>query len=169
MKVKMLFVLVILLGLFFQCEKNPSESKNEIEILVIEVSNSSFDGGYPGVWFSPSTGEIVAGGNENEDNIDTPPDENMFWIEPRDPEFANGYYEDQDIYGIKFIGIGTNYFEETTNSESGGFVSDLFQVGSFEINSVFYIRTEYGDCVIQILDWDQNDNYLKFKWKEIEK
>lgn len=148
---------------FWGCDKNPTDSDTQNENdKIIEISNDSFDE-YPAVWFSPTTGEIVAVVNE------TPPETKyIYWIEPNDPEFQTWIYdENQDIYGIKLVGIGDSYFKNTTTSSSGGFNTDLFHVGTFETNGVFYIRTDNGDCLIQIIDWKPNENYLKFKWKNL--
>jgi len=170
MKTKIILIALILgMVTFYGCENGTEpEDDTGVEILTIEISNSSFNDLYPAVWFSPSTGEIVAVGDPNDPNAETPPETKYhFWIEPNDPEFAAFDYEDQDIYGVKFIGNGSNYFDVTETSGDGGFISDLLDTGSLEMDNVFYIRTQEGDCLIQILDLQQSENYLKFKWKKL--
>lgn len=150
-----MIVIVLFLGLFalWGCNNSPET--------IIEISNDSFSN-YPAVWFSPSTGEIVAVESE------VPPDDKyVYWIEPRDPEFSSLSYSDNNSYGIKFVGIGSEYFNETTSSQKSGFSSDLFDVGTFDTDSVFFIRTDNVSCLIQIVDWQPAKNYLKFKWKKL--
>ena len=138
----------------------------EGEILTIEVSNNAF-GEYPAVWFSPSTGDIVAVEDE------TPPESKyIYWIEPNDPEFSAFLYgKDQDALGIKFIGIGEDFFQNTTSTSDSGFSRSLANAQSegneLATNSVYFLRDDGTDCIIQILDWRQSENYLKFKWKKL--
>jgi hypothetical protein len=142
---------------------NPTESDAQDDNnKIIEISMESYNQ-YGAVWFSPTTGEIVGIVGFSE----TPPETKfIYWIEPSDPEFQTWLYdESQDTYGIKFVGIGDSYFDSTTTSSSDGFAPDLFEVGTFETNSVFFFRAENGDCLIQIIDWQQDEAYLKFKWR----
>jgi antitoxin component YwqK of YwqJK toxin-antitoxin module len=142
-------------------EKCWDEDGNEYgcdESLTVEISSSSYDT-YPAVWFSPSTGEIIAVETE------TPPETKYrFWIEPRDPEFNSRL---KDTYGVKYIGNGSNYFDDTESIVNIGFSADLLDTGSLEVNNVFYFRTPEGDCLIQILNFQESENYLKFKWKKV--
>ena len=142
-------------------EKCWDEDGNEYgcdESLTVEISSSSYDT-YPAVWFSPSTGEIIAVETE------TPPETKYrFWIEPNDPEFNSRL---KDTYGVKYIGNGSNYFDDTESIVNIGFSADLLDTGSLEVNNVFYFRTPEGDCLIQILNFQESENYLKFKWKKV--
>ncbi|NQT98137.1 MAG: hypothetical protein HQ562_10390 [Candidatus Marinimicrobia bacterium] len=162
MKVRTLIIINLIIGLlsFYGCDINSTDSNNS-DIKVIEITDDLNYVDDSAVWFSPSTGEIVETGNG-----EIPPaPKYTYWVDPGDPEFSTRIdTEEEGIYGIIFIGIGSNYFEETTSTESGGFNENLFSVGSFETNSVFFIREENVDCLIQILDWEQSENYLKFKW-----
>jgi len=154
-------VLTIIIG-FIGCEEAEEDPKN-INIKTIVVSSAVYSG-YPAVWFCPSTGEIAP-----ITNGETPPEEKYkYWIEPRDPEFqAHLDSSEQDESGSKFIGIGENYFDEAATTQNGGFNQNLLAVGTFEANSVFYIRDGDADCLIMILEWIQDDSYLKFEWMKL--
>ncbi|MBC8197034.1 MAG: hypothetical protein H8E60_04015 [Candidatus Marinimicrobia bacterium] len=165
---KKITIIPLILGLvtFWGCEDNSTGSENNDDILTIEVSNNAF-GEYPAVWFSPSTGDIVAVEDE------TPPESKyIYWIEPNDPEFATWLYgEDQDALGVKFIGIGEDFFQNTTSTSDSGFSQSLVNAqaegNELATNSVYFLRDYDADCIIQILDWRQSEYYLKFKWKKL--
>lgn len=132
--------------------------KQQDQIITID-SSAYID--YPAVWFSPSTGEIVA----FEDGT-SPAAEYEFWVEPRDPEFAildeSG---DSGAYGILFIGTGSEIFKNTTSIVEDGYDSGEY---SLEENGVYLIHTETGDCVIHIIKLSSHDNYMRFWWKSLE-
>ncbi len=163
----------ILLLISFGCIENNGggsgsstvNNTNSSIIKIIEISNSSFKG-YPSVWFSPSTGEITP-----VENGEIPPaSKYAFWIEPGDPEFSiSELYNENDLeyYGIKYLGNGSKFFENTTSPPSGKFDDSINDIDNYAADSVFYISTKDGDCLIQIIAWGKDTNYLKFKWKKI--
>ena len=155
---KRLLLIVLPLLLMIGCDDKKDDAT---EILVIEISDESYDT-YPAVWFSPSTGEIIAVETE------TPPETKYrFWVEPNDPEFQSMSYDSIGANGVQFIGTGSNYFDENPTNENGNFYSNLLDCGSLEFNNVFYIKTEEGNCLIKIISLRSDDNYLKFKWRAV--
>ena len=165
MKKLVLFIIVLT---FWGCDDNSTGSDDGNGIVTIEITEDSFLPGSPSVWFSPSTGEITGTGES-----ETPPEEKyIYWIEPQDPEFATWLYgENQDTLGSKFIGTGDNFFQNTTSTSNNGFSQSIVNPESegaaFSLNSVYFLRDYDADCLIQIIDWQQTEHYLKFKWKKL--
>lgn len=74
---------------------------------IIEITADSYNIGYPAVWFSPYTGEIMPVGNPDDPDVENPPsNEFVFWIEPGDPEFSN--LQNSDVK-IAYFGYKANY------------------------------------------------------------
>ena len=172
------YLLPILLIAFWSCEEDNDEPQSDT--LVIEVNEETGGSIDPMVFFSPSTGEIIAATSD-----DRPEEKFIYFIQPSDPEFQNLDYghcndseeaneECEDCYdnGIKFAGQGDNYFEETTISSDGCLKSNLKNVGADTLatNNVYFIKEGNDSCLIQILDWVQYEPSpsLTFKWKKLE-
>ena len=157
---------------------------------------------YGVVWFSPSTGEIAPykPPSPNGAYLDygRPNSSYIIWIEPGDSEFSifkKFQFDKGSSYGIQYVGDGESIFNNSDNiSLTNSWKNDLIEdnssgpkkyqnTGSFkklaENNSVFYISTPEGDCVIMIMDyygiWPEGESKngptrtynLRFKWKEI--
>lgn len=150
-------LMLLLIFVVFGCEDDPE--KVDIEPKTIEISNSVYGDQYPAVWFSPSTGEYVPVGDPDDPNIETPPETKFrFWLEPRDPEFCDFTAKST----VLLVGNGPSYFtDQVTKSDN----RPSYCVESIEIDNVFYFTTPDGDCFIQIVEYDQLNNYLKFLWK----
>ena len=185
------YLLPILLITFWSCEEDNEEPQSDT--LVIEVNEETGGNIDPYVFFSPSTGEIIAATSD-----DRPEEKYIYFIQPSDPEFQNldygkcfEYFNGEpcpecdickDCYqnGMKFIGNGTNYFEETTISSGGCLKNNLLYVGldtipsssdySIIVDNVYFIKEGNDSCLIQILDWVQYEPSpsLTFKWKKLE-
>ena len=39
--------------------------------------------------------------------------------------------------------------------------------GDFKNGNVFYIKTKYGDCLIEIIQFDESEDLLVFNWRKI--
>lgn len=162
-KFKLCFLVFILTGILISCEKSDDGSS---EIKIIEISTSSFNGGYPAVWFNSTSCIIQPVGAEPDESYSHTSDY-KFWIEPNDPEFT---YLDRDNIGnngIKLIGSGDNSFNSTIMNAQMEEFSYNIQENDFVVSNVFYIRAPKGDCVIQITEFNQTDSVLKFKWKSL--
>ena len=172
------YLLPILLIAFWSCEDSNDEPQSDT--LVIEVNEETGGSIEPMVFFSPSTGEIIAATSD-----DRPEEKYIYFIQPNDPEFQNLDYvqcndepeqneECEDCYdnGIKFAGQGDSYFQETTISSDGCLKSNLLNVGADPLatNNVYFIKEGNDYCLIQILDWVQYEPSpsLTFKWKKLE-
>ena len=171
--------LLLFIGLaFFSCEEDNDELQSDT--LVIEVNEETGGSIEPVVFFSPSTGEIIAATSD-----DRPEKKYIYFIQPNDPEFQNLDYsqcndepelneECEDCYdnGIKFAGQGDSYFQETTISGDGCLKYNLLNVGADTLatNNVYFIKEGNDSCLIQILDWVQYEPSpsLTFKWKKLE-
>ena len=173
--------LLLFIGLaFFSCEEDNDELQSDT--LVIEVNEETGGSIDPMVFFSPSTGEIVAATSD-----DRPEQKYIYFIQPSDAEFQNLDYgqcdddgetsqdvECKDCYenGIKFVGQGDSYFQETTISSDGCLKYNLLEVDADTLatNNVYFIKEGNDSCLIQILDWVQYEPSpsLTFKWKKLE-
>jgi len=189
-------------------ERNERQSHDQkaenisLEGTLIDINQDSYDESYSAVWFSPSTGEITPVIIEEKDNgrekLKIPESKFIFWIEPGDPEFqiTREYrFEKDSKYGLQYIGEGINLFNSSesiklnlnwqnnllSKEESSGpvqYSKSEVLVEMAKNNSIFYIRTPEGDCLIMITDfspiysngrksgptreWD-----LAFQWKKI--
>ena len=172
------YLFIILLVGFWSCEEDKDEPQSDtLVIKVNEETGGSFD---PVVFFSPSTGEIIAATSD-----DRPEEKYIYFIQPNDPEFQNldysqcndepeQYEECEDCYdnGIKFAGQGDSYFQETTISGDGCLKYNLLKVDADTLatNNVYFIKEGNDSCLIQILDWVQYEPSpsLIFQWKKLE-
>jgi len=173
------YLLPILLIAFWSCEEDNDEPQSDT--LVIEVNEETGGSIDPMVFFSPSTGEIIAATSD-----DRPEEKYIYFIQPSDREFQNLDYsqcddgrtsedvECKDCYenGIKFAGQGDSYFQETTISGDGCLKYNLLEVDADTLatNNVYFIKEGNDSCLIQILDWVQYEPSpsLTFKWKKLE-
>ena len=175
-KTKGLLFIILAIAIIFvnACDKSPTESDNgnDDNIKIIEISDNLNYADDHAVWFSPSTGEIVV----FDGNGDEPPEEKyIYWIAPSDPEFETWLYgNNQDTFGLKLIGIGNEFFVSSITTEDGGFdpilvnPEDPNAVEQIpEANSVYFVRAENSDCLIQFIEWDYENDYLKFRWLEL--
>jgi len=157
---KINFIIIIILMFLLSSCSDESIGPDNIDYDIIEISGESFQGDNS-VWYSPSTGEITPTSNG-----EIPPHPRFrFWIEPDDPEFQNWNYYGQDVYGVKFVGNGSDLFEDPGAIDDIGFSANVLDTGSLETNDVYFFRTEEGDSIIQILECNWDLWYLKFKWR----
>ena len=127
----------------------------------IKISKDSFLD-YPAVWFSPSTGEIRPVKDESPPN-----DRFIFFIEPRDPEFSPIGETKILVVGLQLIGNGSSYFSATGFSNTIETNKQALNRGDFKNGNVFYIKTNYGDCLIEIIQFDESEDLLVFNWRKI--
>ena len=161
--------------IFSGCDDSPSSS-NKSGVKTIEITADLNYVDDMAVWFSPTTGDmVVTGDGEIPDGADAelPPDPKYtYWIDPGDPEFSRIHASPQENYGIAYLSMSVESFNGITTTaqaleQAGAFSNDLFDVGRFETNHVFYLREEDGDGMIQIISWDQEAHYLSFRWKAL--
>jgi|GEM_PF-1791634 len=159
-QLKSYIILFVLTCLVSSCDKPDDNSTYKH----IEISTSSFEGGYPAVWFNSTSGIIKPVGAEPVVHYSGTSDF-KFWIEPRDPEFTYQVDEVPGTNGIKLIGSGDEVFNSTQKSGQIIGLARYIQEADFVLSNVFYIRVGNGDCVIQITDFNQTNSVLEFKWK----
>ena len=166
----------------------------------------------PAVLFDPASGEITPIQFEGPDQFHTDSSPNYtIWIEPSDPEFefrGKFAYPDNSEYGIQLMGTGEDLFNQINTREEANNKglnkerwnnelyeawklgnSDFSKRFSYALEKIaedktsFYISTERGDCLIQILEFvpilregqDRDSGprprawTLTFDWKSIEK
>jgi tetratricopeptide (TPR) repeat protein len=140
-----------------------AQPTDEAKAPMVTIDASSFKD-YPAVWFSPSTGETIPY-DEEAYGLETPPDPSFaYWIEPGDPEFDTWSLE----YDVEFLGFGNEVFEQTTSAARNHFEPSDDRVEFEATDSVYLIRTPFGACVIQVLEFKQHNDYLMFRWKGLE-
>jgi hypothetical protein len=160
MKTKLLLFLVSLT--IVSCSKDDSNGSSVTE-KTISVTDASYNGGYEAVWFNSTSGLIKAVGEDPDESYGETSDY-KFWIEPGDPEFTADL---ESSYGIKLLGNGDDIFNNAVkNSSLSGFSSDISH-SDWIVGNVFYLRVPKGDCVIQFIDFNINNNSLKFNWKKL--
>jgi hypothetical protein len=144
------------------CSKDSSNGGTSTE-KTISITESSYNGGYQAVWFNPTNGSIKAVGEDPDESYSEKSDY-KFWIEPGGPEFTCDY---ETTYGVIFMGNGDDVFNNTQKSTSlSGFQSDIIH-SQWVIGNVFYIKVPKGDCLIQIIDFSIDNDWLTFKWKKL--
>jgi hypothetical protein len=138
------------------------------DVRTIMISKAQFSEIYPAVWFSPSTGEIV----ELVEESDEPPAPKFeCWVEPRDPEFA---FADEDGVGFAGFGEGDDKFEMDPPAidDLEGNLRDVIgrnpDPDALAGQPVFYVKGKLGDCMIQILKWDPENQVIEFKWRSLD-
>ena len=148
------------------------------------------------LWFSPSKGEVSPTTRDRKTEYGRPDSTYIIWIEPQDPEFdimRKYRFEDDEPYGIQYLGKGNTIFESKNITLTDKWDNNLTGFNSsdpkvyndtlvFEKlardNSVFYISTPDGDCMIMIMEyygvWPDGEREgptttynLKFKWKKL--
>jgi hypothetical protein len=133
---------------------------------VIEVSKQHFSVVYPAMWFSPSTGEV----EPLADLSDKPPQPKFeCFVEPRDPEFR--FHRDPTGTGFAIVGYGDEARRALLNPgqvELNPRLDRLLKQSSKEL-PLCYVRGKYGDCLIQILQFDPAAELIKFKWWPFDK
>jgi hypothetical protein len=160
MKTKLLLFLVSVI--FVSCSKDDSSSSSATE-KTISITEVSYNGGNNAVWFNSTSGLIKAVGEDPDESYGEKSDY-KFWIEPGDPEFTTDL---ESPNGIVLIGNGDDIFNNATkNSSLSGFSSDISH-SDWIIGNVFYLRVPKGDCVIQFVDFNKDNNSLKFNWKKL--
>ena len=139
------------------------QTKQTFNNRTIKISKDSFLD-YPAVWFSPSTGEIRPVKDESPPN-----DRFIFFIEPNDPEFSPSreIREKKILVGLKLIGNGSNYFSSTGFLNTVDTNKKSLNRGDYKNGNVFYIKTEIGDCLIEIIEFDESEDLLVFNWRKI--
>ena len=134
---------------------------------LITVDPSVFGDVYPAVWFSPSTGEIIALADASE----RPPHIRYeIWIEPRDPEFAFLNSESRKGQGFQMIGRGQAVFDDTMPYKHRKHRPDLQRAMTDDdglVGAVFSCSGHHGNCRIMITAWDKEKQLLRFAWKPI--
>ncbi|MFC1585771.1 hypothetical protein ACFL5V_09510 [Fibrobacterota bacterium] len=152
------------------CTFNVLESDTVGADKIITIDRDSYQEGYPAVWFSPADGEIEPVISDTSQN---PPEfKFFFWVEPGVPKFE-AYILDPDTNGLKNVGHGTDVFTSKPHLDSGGYVLDMFSMDTLaavllDTNEVYFIRIPGGGCLIQVSEWNQAEQYLKFKWRKWE-
>lgn len=154
-----LFLLTTLIG----C-KNSKIS----EVQAVSISANSYHGGYPAVWFSPSSGTIKEVGNE--DNVDVKSgfeSEWNCWIEPQEPEIKVFRGSNDTLEGISYIGMGDSLFEEITEVPSLELSHRIADERKFQKGAVFVIKTKRGSSKLKITDFNKEQKVLQFMWKKL--
>jgi hypothetical protein len=160
MKTKLLLFLVPMI--FVSCSKD-NNSGSSVTEKTINITEASYNGGYKAVWFNSTTGLIKAVGEDPDESYGEKSDY-KFWIEPGDPEFTADL---PSTCGIILLGNGDDIFNNAEkNSSLSGFSSDISH-SEWIPGNVFYLRVPKGDCVIQFIEFETNNNSLKFKWKKL--
>ena len=65
------------------------------------------------------------------------------------------------------IGNGSSYFSATGFSNTIETNKQALNRGDFKNGNVFYIKTKYGDCLIEIIQFDESEDLLVFNWRKI--
>lgn len=171
---KIIFSVAVLALIVSGCKKEEvstatSLNSSNVKIKSIEISDTTFNGGYPAVYFNPTDGSIKPVGNDSDDQIDLVLKESdfKFWIEPEDPEFSTLQDDTLNIYGIKKIGSGDDVFLTAKKETKPNNLSQDIERDYLTNSTVFYIHMPKGDCVIQITNIDSEKSILNFKWRLI--
>lgn len=157
-------LLILCIVLFCSSCKQNEDMSDMAGMKKIEISKSSFNGGYVAVWFNPIAGVIEAV-KEHPDEAYPKTSDFKFWVEPRDPEFSTLENETADICGIKKIGAGEAVFNKAQKESAASNLTSGIQEDDFAVSNVFYIHAPKGDCVILITKFDQSNSVLSFEWR----
>lgn len=144
-----------------------SENK-EKELLTVSVGPNSFLGGYPAVWFSPSSGKIKEVGIEEDIDIKSGFEtEWNCWIEPNEPEIKVFRHSNESMQGIAFLGTDKSLFDKVEFDSPDSFKHRLVGDEYFKEGATYLIKTSHGKSIIRIKQLDRKKHSLDFEWKKL--
>lgn len=165
MKLKKVTLLstLLLLSTLVGCKSNKISADKDVTISV-----STYKGGYPAVWFSPSSGAIKEVGHEELVDVKSGfESEWNCWIEPQEPEIKVFRGSNDSLEGISYIGVGDSLYNSNTESTSLHFSHRIADEDKFKKGAVFVIKTKQGSSKLKIVDFNKEQKVLQFRWKKL--